>query len=101
MYALIPSGVLLLGGFIASQRKPRKQLTSYLQHFAGGLVLAALSTELLPEIMHRHAPIGAAIGFAVGTALMLTIRATFGGEHGDDGDEGRGPAWSSRSRSIC
>lgn len=79
-YALIPAAVLLLGGGIAAVRRPGKQWTSYLQHFAGGVVLAALTTELLPDIMHRHAPVSAAIGFAVGTALMLGIRAIFGGE---------------------
>lgn len=80
-YALIPAAVLLLGGGIAAIRRPGKQWTSYLQHFAGGVVLAALTTELLPDIMHRHAPVSATIGFAIGTALMLTIRAVFGEEH--------------------
>jgi ZIP family zinc transporter len=80
-YSLIPAGVLLLGGLVATLRPPGKQLTSYLQHFAGGVVLAALTTELLPDIMHRHRPIAATIGFAVGTALMLAIRATLGDEH--------------------
>ena len=87
-YALIPAAVLLLGGGIAAVRRPGRQWTSYLQHFAGGVVLAALTTELLPGIMHRHAPIAATIGFAIGTALMLTIRAVFGEEHeGKEGEE--------------
>lgn len=76
-YALLPATVLLIGGGIAALHRPERQLTSYLQHFAGGVVLAALTTEFPPDIMHRHAPIGAAIGFAVGTALMLTVRAMF------------------------
>lgn len=86
-YALIPAGVLLLGGLVASVRPPGKQLTSYLQHFAGGVVLAALTTELLPDIMHRHRAIAATIGFAVGTGLMLAIRAIFGEEHESEGEE--------------
>lgn len=86
-YALIPAAVLLLGGGIAAIRRPGKQWTSYLQHFAGGVVLAALTTELLPGIMHRHAPISAAIGFAIGTAVMLAIRAVFGeGHEAKDGE---------------
>jgi ZIP family zinc transporter len=86
-YALIPAGVLLVGGLVAAFRPPGKQLTSYLQHFAGGVVLAALTTELLPDIMHRHRPIAATIGFAVGTGLMLLIRAIFGDEHEADDEK--------------
>jgi ZIP family zinc transporter len=80
-YALIPAAVLMVGGGIAAIRRPGRQWTSYLQHFAGGVVLAALTTELLPDIMHRHAPISATIGFAIGTALLLGNRAIFGEEH--------------------
>lgn len=81
LYSLIPAGVLLVGGVIAAIRAPGKQATSYLQHFAGGVVLAALTTELLPDIMHRRVPIPAAIGFAAGTLLMLGVRAIFSDEH--------------------
>lgn len=81
LYTLIPAAVLVVGGVIAAIRQPGRTLTSYLQHFAGGVVLAALTTELLPDIMHRRGPIAAAIGFALGTGLMLAVRAIFGGEH--------------------
>lgn len=99
LYALIPAGVLLLGGAIAAFRRPSKRLTSYLQHFAGGVVLAALTTELLPEVMHRHSPFAAAIGFTIGTALMLTIRAVFGDEH--DAKEGEAEGEVSKSMVIA
>jgi ZIP family zinc transporter len=85
-YSLIPAAVLLAGGGIAAVRRPGRQLTSYLQHFAGGVVLAALTTELLPQVMHRHAPFSAAVGFVIGTGLMLAIRGFFGDEQ--DAKEG-------------
>jgi ZIP family zinc transporter len=69
-------------------------MTSYLQHFAGGVVLAALTTELLPQIMHRHAPVAAALGFAAGTALMIVIRNALGGDHGTEDDAGEDIAGS-------
>lgn len=94
-YALIPAAVLLLGGGIAALRRPGKQWTSYLQHFAGGVVLAALATELLPDIMHRRAPISAAVGFALGTALMLGMRALFGEEHDAKAGEAEGDVTAS------
>ena len=80
----------MLGGGIAAIRAPGRQLTSYLQHFAGGVVLAALTTEILPDIMHRHLAIAATIGFAIGTALMLTVRALLGDEHGEKEEEHEG-----------
>lgn len=85
-YALIPAAVLVIGGGIAAVRQPGRQATSYLQHFAGGVVLAALTTEIIPDIMHRHRPIATVVGFAIGTALMLAVRAILGDEH--DAKEG-------------
>lgn len=81
LYALIPAAILIAGGAIAAVRRPSARATSFLQHFAGGVVLAALTTEVVPDIMHRQRPIAAVVGFALGTGLMLVVRKFFGAEH--------------------
>lgn len=84
-YTLIPAIMLLVAGGLATVRRPSAQWTSYFQHFAAGVVLAALGTELLSEVMRRHEALATAIGFGVGIAVMLGIREVaekFGGGHG-------------------
>jgi ZIP family zinc transporter len=45
----IPALVALGGGVLASVWKPDHQTRSLIQHFAAGVVLAALAVELLPR----------------------------------------------------
>ena len=45
-----------------------------MQHFAAGLVFAAVAVELLPDVMHERKPVAATIGFSIGVALMLLIK---------------------------
>jgi ZIP family zinc transporter len=46
-----------------------------IQHFAAGVVLAALAVELLPEIEREHAPGLVLIGsFALGSLLMYALK---------------------------
>ena len=52
----IPAAIALFGGFLASVWRPSHQVRSLIQHFAAGVVLAALAVELLPEIGREHAP---------------------------------------------
>lgn len=74
-YAAIPAGALSLGGFAAIVRSPGDRARSYLQHFAAGVVFAAVAVEVLPDVVHRRAPVAASLGFAAGVAAMLAIRA--------------------------
>lgn len=65
----------ILGGVIAAFRPPGPQLTSAVQHFAAGVVFAAVAGEILPDMSHgTHLPAVAA-GFVVGVALMLALGA--------------------------
>jgi zinc transporter, ZIP family len=41
---------------MASLWQPSRATRSLIQHFAAGVVLAALAVELLPEIEREHAP---------------------------------------------
>mmetsp|Transcript_94146 Transcript_94146/g.302979 ORF Transcript_94146/g.302979 Transcript_94146/m.302979 type:complete len:281 (+) Transcript_94146:94-936(+) len=62
-----------------------------LQHFAGGVVLSATSTELVPVIMEKQASIPAVtIGFFSGVGMLILIRSTLGHGHGGGGEEEEG-----------
>lgn len=81
-YALIPALAVLTGGIIAAFWKPGTTIRSLVQHFAAGLVFAAVAAEILPDIMHEHNALATVIGFAVGVLLMLAVKyfAEGGGE---------------------
>lgn len=74
LYAAVPVTAMAVGGGYAIFRPPSPKARSYIQHFAAGLVFAAVAVEVLPDLMHYRAPAWAAGGFAVGTASMLLIR---------------------------
>jgi ZIP family zinc transporter len=64
---------------------------SAIQHFAAGVVFAAVAGEILPEIRHQRAPLPVIIGFSVGVIAMLGMRyltQRLGGE-GVAADTGR------------
>ncbi|MFP4217576.1 MAG: ZIP family metal transporter [Salinarchaeum sp.] len=62
----------LVGGVIAVYRPPGPQMESNIQHFAAGVVIAAVAAELLPDI-HDRAPQVVVLGFAIGVLTMLGI----------------------------
>ncbi|WP_342618571.1 zinc permease [Rhodoferax sp. GW822-FHT02A01] len=71
----IPAVVALLGGILAAVWTPSHQARSLIQHFAAGVVLAALAVELLPEIEREHAPSLVLIAcFALGSLFMYGIK---------------------------
>jgi ZIP family zinc transporter len=72
---VIPAAIALFGGFLASVWRPSHQVRSLIQHFAAGVVLAALAVELLPEIGREHAPGRVLIGsFALGSLFMYGLK---------------------------
>lgn len=71
----IPAGVVLSGGVLAALWKPSHQMRSLIQHFAAGVILAALAVELLPDIAKEHATKGVVLGaFAAGTLVMYMLK---------------------------
>jgi ZIP family zinc transporter len=62
----------LIGGVIAVYRAPGPQMESNVQHFAAGVVFAAVAAELLPDI-HDRSPTVVVTGFAIGIVAMLGI----------------------------
>lgn len=74
LFVLLPVGAVIAGGIAATFRVPGPRTSSYFQHFAAGVVFAAVAGEVLPEVMAEHAPIPAIIGFAAGVAVLLGVR---------------------------
>ncbi|MEO5314405.1 ZIP family metal transporter [Pseudarthrobacter sp. CC12] len=70
-----PVAAAILGSVIAAFRPPGPKLTSAIQHFAAGVVLAALAGEVLPDLRAEGNLGFAAAGFAAGTAVMLALGA--------------------------
>ncbi len=71
----IPAVVSLVGGILAMLWHPSHQTRSLIQHFAAGVVLAALAVELLPEIEKEHAPgLVLAFSFAGGSLFMYGLK---------------------------
>ncbi len=71
----VPAAVALAGGVLAALWHPSHQARSFIQHFAAGVVLAALAVELLPEIEREHAPgLVLAGAFAVGALVMFGLK---------------------------
>jgi zinc transporter, ZIP family len=75
LYSLAPVAGMVAGGAAAAWWQPGGRVRSYIQHLAAGVVFAAVSVEVLPDVMHRRGPLAAGIGFAFGVAAMLAIRA--------------------------
>ena len=71
-YTALAVVAALIGGVIAVYRTPGAQMESNVQHFAAGVVTAAVAAELLPEI-HERAPTVVVVGFAIGVVTMLGI----------------------------
>jgi ZIP family zinc transporter len=70
-----PALVALCGGVLAAVWTPGNQTRSQIQHFAAGVVLAALAVELLPEIEREHAPgLVLAASFALGSIFMYALK---------------------------
>ena len=79
----VPALLALAGGVLAAVWKPSAQARSLIQHFAAGVVLAALAVELLPEIGREHAPGPVLVAaFALGSLFMYGLKLwTAGLEH--------------------
>jgi ZIP family zinc transporter len=66
----------LAGAATAATRAPSGAVTSYVQHFAAGLIIAAAALELLPEARHIGGDWALIVGFGVGMIFMVGLRST-------------------------
>ncbi|TSA85499.1 transporter [Deinococcus detaillensis] len=92
LLTLIPVTATILGGVVASFRPPSPRVRSFVQHFAAGVVFAAVAGELLPQITKGHQPLGVVIGFALGVGVMLAVRALVGRLDPEEAEETDGEA---------
>ncbi len=74
-YTMFPIVALLLGALISSKWPPSRVTQSLVQHFAAGVIFAALAGEVLPDLTRSHPHVAdILIGFAIGTLVLLGIR---------------------------
>ncbi len=74
LYALLPATAMFAGGIAATLRAPKPSIRSGVLHLAAGVVFSVVGIELLPDVLHRHAPFEAVIGFILGIVLMFSIK---------------------------
>lgn len=75
LFALLPVATMIVGGAVAVWRPPNAMWRSVILHFAAGVVFSVVAVELLPDVVSRHRPLEVAIGFALGVAVPLGLRA--------------------------
>lgn len=76
----LPAIVMLLGGILTAFWHPSKTLVALVQHFAAGIILAALTVEVFPEMRNASIAPTMLIGsFSVGVLFMYGIKIL--GEH--------------------
>jgi ZIP family zinc transporter len=63
-YLMIAVGAGIAGGIVAFFWAPGLHARSALQHFAAGVVIAAVSSDLIPEVEQIGSPAGILCGFA-------------------------------------
>ncbi len=66
-----------MSGVVASLWSLGRTARGYVQHFAAGIVLAAVALEVFPEVLEKGQRWGVAAGFAAGGAAMTALRWWF------------------------
>ncbi|MGF1471264.1 MAG: ZIP family metal transporter [Rubrobacteraceae bacterium] len=75
LFTLIPLLAAVAGSVLAFYWTPGPEARSYIQHFAAGVVLAAVTGELLPKVVEGGQHVGlAVVGFLAGLGVMLAIK---------------------------
>jgi zinc transporter, ZIP family len=73
-YILLASGAGLLGGVISFFWNPSTKMRSAVQHFAAGAVLAAVASNVIPEVERMGTLPGIVGGFAAGVLVMVGLK---------------------------
>jgi len=74
-WLIFPAVVMLSGGILTTFWHPQKTLISLVQHFAAGIILAALTIEVFPEMRSTNiSPITLIGSFTLGTLFMYGIK---------------------------
>lgn len=70
-----PVAAAAVGSYAAAIRRPGPKTTSGVQHFAAGVVFAAVAAEVLPDLKAQGHLWAVVVGFTVGVAVLLTLGA--------------------------
>lgn len=70
-----PVAAAAAGSAVAALRRPGPKLTSGIQHFAAGVVFAALAGEVLPDLHTDGRLVVVVVGFSAGVAVLLALGA--------------------------
>ncbi len=73
-YLLLATGAGLLGGLAALFWRPRVRDRSAIQHFAAGAVLAAVASNVIPELERIGTVTGILSGFVAGGLAMIALK---------------------------
>ena len=73
-YLMIATGAGLVGGFVALLWTPGVKARSGIQHFAAGVVIAAVASDLIPEVEKTGTVSGVLGGFAAGGLAMIGLK---------------------------
>jgi len=87
-YALIPAAATIIGGAVATIRPPGPREGSAIEHFGGGVILAAAVDELLPDATGSHSAGPVIARFALAVVLMLGSAHMTGNVSGKEGSGG-------------
>ena len=72
---LFPIGAAAIGAVVAAVRRLSDHTTGLVQHFAGGVVFAAVAGEVLPSLRDQHSLRAVLIGFTIGVATVVALGA--------------------------
>ena len=73
-YILLATGAGVLGSAIALFWKPSAHIRSAIQHFAAGAVLAAVASNVIPEVERMGTLPGIIGGFVAGGVVMIIMK---------------------------
>ena len=73
-FVLLATGAGIVGGVLALFWAPRVYARSAIQHFAAGVVIAAVAADLIPEVQKIGTPVGILGGFLAGGLVMIALK---------------------------
>jgi ZIP family zinc transporter len=73
-YIMFATAAGILGGVLALLWSPGVTARSAIQHFAAGVVIAAVASELIPEVERIGTALGILGGFAAGGLTMIGVK---------------------------
>lgn len=100
-YILLATGAGILGSVIALFWSPKAKMRSAIQHFAAGAVLAAVASNVIPEVEQMGTLTGVISGFVVGGLMMIGLKwVVVRLEREENADEGYPLVWQLPPRWI-